>query len=81
MAVTITERGVRDSCLGPAIQLKIFAEDYRLLSWREVWDAFVTKYPNRWAVQVFPPEDRLVDAKAVYHLFMLQDEPMGLDIK
>ena len=81
MSIKITERGVRESCLGPALQLKIYAEDYRLLSWREVWEAFTAQYPDRWAVQVFPPAEKLIDSKAVYHLFVLQCEPKGLSLK
>lgn len=81
MPLTITDRGVRDSCLGPVIQLKIFAEDYRPLYWREVWEAFNKNYPGRWAVQVFPPRESLIDSKAVYHLFVLEDEPTGLNLR
>lgn len=77
----ITERGKRDSCLGPVLQIKIFAEGYRPLSWREVWEAFAARYPDRWAVQVFPPRDRLIDAKAVYHLWVCDVPPSGLDVK
>lgn len=79
--VAITERGTRASVLGPVLQLKIFAPDYRPLFWREVWDAFSVAYPGRWAVQVFPPADRLVDGKAVYHLWVCDGPPAGLDIK
>jgi len=81
MNVTITERGTRDTCLGPALQLKIFEPGYRPLAWTEVWQAFVRAYPGRWAVQVFPPEGRLIDGKAVYHLFVLESEPAGLSLK
>lgn len=81
MALTITERGTRPSCLGTVLQLKVFAQDYRLLSWREVWEAFAAAYPGRWAVQVFPPADRLLDTKNVYHLFVLPGEPAGLDLR
>lgn len=79
--ITITERGTRESCLGTVLQIKVATADYRLLSWREVWDAFALAYPGRWAVQVFPPADRLIDAKAVYHLFVLESEPEGLDLR
>ncbi len=81
MSVTITERGTRDSCLGPVLQLKIFEEGYRALGWREVWEAFAAAYPGRWAVQVFPPRERLLDEKAVYHLFVLPAAPAGLDLR
>ena len=76
----ITDRGTKDTCLGPARQLKIFAADMRPLSWREVWDAFAEAYPGRWAVQVFPPADRLIDSKNVYHLWVLDREPAGLNL-
>jgi hypothetical protein len=79
--LVITERGYRDSCLGRVLQLKVFAPGYRPLGWREVWEAFAAQYPGRWAVQVFPPADRLVDGKAVYHLFVTEVEPAGLDLR
>lgn len=78
--VIVRERGVRPTCLGPALQLKVFAPGYRRLSWREVWEAFARAYPGRWAVEVFPPAGRLIDAKNVYHLFVLADEPEGFDL-
>lgn len=79
--ITITERGARDSCFGPVLQIKVNTPDYRLLTWREIWGAFTESYPGRWAIQVFPPRDRLVDSKAVYHLFVLDTEPTGLDLR
>lgn len=51
------------------------------MAWSEVHDAFQEAYPGRWAVQVFPPRDRLVDGKAVYHLFVLPEAPQGLDLR
>lgn len=79
--VTVTERGYRESCLGKVLQLKVFGPGYRPLFWTEVWKAFVEAYPGRWAVQVFPPEGELVDGKAVYHLFVCEGAPEGLNIK
>ncbi len=79
-AIQITERGFRESCLGRVLQLKIHAPAYRPLSWREVWEAFAARYPGRWAVQVFPPAGSLVDGKAVYHLWVLDHEPQGLNL-
>lgn len=79
--LVITERGTRDSALGRVRQLKIFAPDYRPLAWREVWDCFTAAYPGRWAVQVFPPADQLVDEKPVYHLFVCDAEPAGLNLR
>ena len=80
-AVIVTERGYSESCLGRVLQLKVFAPGYKPLSWREAWEAFAERYPGRWAVQVFPPADKLVDGKAVYHLWVLDDEPEGLNIR
>lgn len=79
--VVITERGMRDSVLGPVLQLKVWTPGYRVLTWRDVWDAFVAAYPGRWAVQVFPPVDHLVDGKAVYHLWVCETPPSGLDLR
>ncbi len=79
--LTITDRGYRDSALGRVLQLKIFESGYRQLSWREVWEAFAAAYPGKWAVQCFPPADQLVDGKNVYHLFVCDDPPLGLNIR
>lgn len=79
-AVVITERGYRDSCLGRVLQLKIHGPEFRPLFWSEVWEAFVARYPGRWAVQCFPPTGDLLDGKAVYHLFVLDAEPEGLNL-
>jgi hypothetical protein len=77
----ITERNRRESCLGPVLQIKVFAPGYRALSWSEVWRKFVQEYPGRWAVQCFPPVEDLIDGKAVYHLFVCDSEPEGLNIR
>ena len=77
----ITERGRRESCLGSVLQIKVFSQPYRPLSWSEVWEAFVEAYPGRWAVQCFPPAGELVDGKPVYHLFVCDAPPAGLNIR
>jgi hypothetical protein len=79
--VQITERNRVATALGSALLLKVFTKDYRLLSWREVCDAFNEAYPGRWGVQVFPPKEEVVDGKAVYHIFLLDSEPAGLNLK
>jgi len=80
-AVIITERGYRETCIGRVLQIKVFSPEYRQLSWSEVWDTFSARYPGRWAVQCFPPADELVDGKAVYHLFVCDVSPAGLNIR
>ncbi len=78
--IVITERGYEESCLGQVLQLKIHADDYSPLSWREIWDEFIIHFPRKWAVQCFPPEEYLVDSKNVYHLWVLESEPWGLNL-
>lgn len=72
--------GRRETALGPGFSLRIRTPTYRALCWREVWQAFADAYPGRWAVECFPPADRLVDEANVYHLFMPDRPPEGLDI-
>lgn len=80
--LVITERGYRETtALGRVLQLKIFAPGYPLLTWRQVWEAFAEQYPDRWAVQVFPPASEMVDGKNVYHLFVCEQAPIGLNIR
>lgn len=81
MGVTLRAIDTRDSPLGPVLYVKIHAEGYRLMSWSEVWDTFSTAYPGRWAVGMYPPADQLVDGKNVYHLFVCEHEPDGLNIR
>lgn len=79
--VSAYEVETKDTELGRALYTKLWAPAYRLLSWREVWDAFDELYPGRWAVEVFPPRSELVDGKAVYHLFVLDHEPVGMNVR
>lgn len=79
--VLITDRGLVDSCLGTVRQLKVFTMDYQNLSWEQVWEAFTSEYPGKWAVQMFPPVGQLVNGKPVYHLFVTEGEPAGLNLR
>lgn len=81
MKVEIREGNFRDTPLGEALHIKMHAEGYPPLSWKDCWEAFSEAYPGRWAVQVFPPADQLVDGKCMYHLFVLDEEPEGLNIR
>jgi len=77
----VQEMGERETDLGWVLYIRVFTNNYRQLSWSEVWRAFERNYPGRWAVQVFPPSDQLVDETNIYHLFVLLDgEPIGLNI-
>jgi len=63
------------------LQLKVWAPGHPVLSWRQIWDAFTEQYPGRWAIQVFPPSIALIDSKAVYHLWVLESEPEGFNLR
>lgn len=76
----IQQMGHRSTSLGEALYIRVFTPSYRLLSWREIWDCFSESYPGQWAVQVFPPADELVDEANIYHLFVLDARPRGMDI-
>jgi len=81
LSVIVTERGYSDSCVGRVLQLKVWAPGYPVLGFCEVWRAFTDAYPGRWALQVFPPADSFVDGKNVYHLWVLDSEPEGLNLR
>jgi hypothetical protein len=76
----VQEIGHRKTSLGPALYIKVRTEDYRQLPWTEVWEAFASRYPGRWAAQFFPPVDSLLDEENIYHLYVLDDPPWGVDI-
>ena len=79
--IKVIERGYRDSILGRVLQLKIHADDFGPLYWSEIWAAYAERYPQRWAVQVFPPVGQVVDAKNVYHLFVCEECLNGLNLR
>jgi hypothetical protein len=76
----VQEMGERDTNFGRVLYIKIRTDDYRQLSWREVWQAFHELHPGRWAVQFFPSSTELVDEFNVYHLFVLEEVPSGMNI-
>jgi hypothetical protein len=59
---------------GEVARLKVYTSDYRRLSWLQVWQAFQGAYPNRWALELYPPAEELVDEAHVYHLWLLPEE-------
>jgi len=79
--VEIREIDVRETALGDALYIKMHAEGFPELSWGQCWEAFAEAYPGKWAVSMFPPADQLVDGKCMYHLFVLDGEPRGLNIR
>jgi len=79
--VLIKERGLRDSSFGEVLQLKVWADGYPDLRWEQIQEAFSAAYPGRYAVQLFPPASRVVNGKAVYHLWVLPEAPRGVDLR
>ena len=47
--------------------------DYQPLSWSQVWQAFAAVYPKRWAIELYPPVEDLVNDAHVYHLWLLPE--------
>ena len=70
----------RSTDLGSAQYIRIFTPNYQKLSWREIWDCFCSAFPDKWAVQVFPARGHLVDDANIYHLFVFDEPPRGMDI-
>lgn len=60
--------------------IRIFTSAYRQLTWDEIWETFADRYPGQWAVQFFPPADKLVNQENSYHLFVLEGQPHGVSI-
>lgn len=60
--------------LGRVTRLKVYTPDYRRLGWLEVWQALHNVYPGRWALELYPPAEALVNDAHVYHLWLLPEE-------
>jgi hypothetical protein len=76
----VQEMGERRTSFGVALYIKVRTEDYRVLTWSEVWETFAKAYPDRWAIQCFPPADEVIDEVNLYHLWVLEDTPSGVNI-
>lgn len=76
----VQEMGHRYTSIGSVLYIKIRIRGNRCLSWAEVWRTFESAYPDQWAIQFFPPKDQLVDEVNIYHLFVLDEAPIGVNI-
>jgi len=56
---------------GMVTYLKVYTPDYKRLSWLQVWQTFTEVYPDRWAIELYPPAEELVNDEHVHHLWML----------
>lgn len=81
VAAYIQECGLRKTALGPALYIKIRRYDNKRMNWEQVWKVFADAYPGQWAVEVYPPVDQLVNDVSMYHLFVISEEPEGLNIR
>lgn len=79
-AYDVLECDDRDSPLGPAHYVRIHRKDMAKMGFRELWEVFDALYPGRWAVQVFPPRQHLLDQANKYHLFVLDHPPVAFDL-
>jgi hypothetical protein len=77
----IQECGYRETSFGLCLYIKIRRFDERPMSWTQVWQTFNDSYPGQWAFEMFPPECELVDEANIYHLFVLRQEPDGVNIR
>jgi hypothetical protein len=76
----VQEMGPVQTDLGPLLYIRIRREGYGPLSWRQAWEVFRRAYPGQWAVQFFPPAGQLVDDEDIFHLFVIDHEPVGVNI-
>lgn len=77
---SIQERGYRESPFGPCLYIKIWREDGKPMGWEEIWERFVDRYPDQWAIQVFPPRTHVVNEVNYYHLFVFDQWDRSLTI-
>jgi hypothetical protein len=66
---------------GVARYIRVQRHDGKPMLWREVYDTLRAVYPDGWAVEFYPPPDRLVDEANISHLYLLDGVvPAGVDI-
>ena len=76
----ILECDIRPTALGEALRIQIHRWDMEPMGWAEIWDVFSTRYPDKWACQVFPPYVMKIDQANKYHLFVFDQEPVGMNL-
>lgn len=75
------DMGRRRTPWGTVRYIKIRRDDERPMRWSEVWATFDRVYPGQWAIEFFPPREELVDEANIYHLFVLDEPPVGFDLR
>jgi hypothetical protein len=77
---TVQEIGHRDTYLGAVLYIRISTPNHRQLTWDEVWATFADAYPGRWAIEMYPPAEAVINERNIYHLFVLENFPRGFDM-
>jgi len=80
MGYDVLECDRRPTAFGQATYVRIHRLDMAPMGYRELWEVFAKLYPGKWAVQSFPPADRILDQVNKYHLMVFDMVPDGLDI-
>lgn len=76
----VIEQGQRVTSFGPVLYIQIHHRDDRRLTWPQICAVFNDHYPGKWAFQMFPPARQIVDELNIYHLFVLDTPPDGVNI-
>lgn len=70
----------RATGLGWALRIQVERYDGARMGWEEIHTVFAERYPDRWAVQAFPPPGEVFNGAHKYHLFVLDQRPDELDL-
>jgi hypothetical protein len=60
--------------------VRIHRLDMEKMGYRELWSVVQQLYPGKWAVQSFPPWDKLIDQANKYHVLVFERTPEGFDL-
>ena len=76
----ILECDRRPTEFGEALYVRIHRKDMAVMGFRELWEVFDQFYPGKWALQVFPDRQNLIDQANKYHLFVYDRPIDSLDL-
>lgn len=76
----ILECDIRPTALGEALRIRVHRHDMNPMGWRELWEVFSSRYPGKWACQMLPPDNLMIDQANKYHLFIFDKAPVGMNL-
>lgn len=76
----VFQANYRPTPLGEALYLHIRRKDGRVMSYLELHTVFTTLYPEKWGMQMLPPEEVFIDMTNTYHVFMVDEVPTNMDL-